>query len=627
MLNKRQRVILAYILYTKPYLKGEPLAEIVHISHQTLQREINAINDEIKEFQVEIKISKKGHYFIPQKHEVQIVQYIAGLGAVDTSNTNHHMMWERINIILGILLFERDFISMEDLANKLYVSKSMINLHIKEINKVIYRTKGLDLTISKTKGIRLHGKEEAKRFLLSKIMLQGLDLKQIVPLFSEGDQLPYYNPKEIEIKIRKILVDQQVIISGRAFEIVISGIRVCIIRNYLGYKIPSTSSQPLSLLPLIKKIDEQLQQMEIYLSEQDLYFMEKAIIEQETFDDHARRNQEDIEMATLLIHHIEELTKLNLAKDRDFKDGLIFYLHQTHQRIYNGQAYTNFHKRQINRLFPMTAALMNHCKQAWLERVDYLPESELAYITLFIGRYIEAMEESLRLLLVSNENSVLINWFEKEIKRIAGSKVKITQVIPQYLYDETLDQQLEAMDVIVTTEMIEPMGIPIVYIHSLFTETEEFILEDQLNYLITDKEQEKLKRLQKDIIQSDSFYRLPKKLKTVEEGTRYMLEQANLGDVISQEDVLDSYISNDSKVGLFSIITTNSVHSTLLIGQLEKQLTFRTSPVKTIIIALYNIHDNKAVTFYQIVKHLLAQNQSGRSSKVKNYQELESLLY
>ncbi|MCT1902001.1 helix-turn-helix domain-containing protein [Oceanobacillus sojae] len=626
MLSKRQRVILAYILYAEPSLKSETLAEIVHISNQTLQSEINSINYVLEGIQAEIEVSEKGYYIITDEKKAAIIHFVTDMGAVDTSNTDQHVTWERILTIIGILLFEESFISMEELAGKLFVSKSTVNLHIKEAAKVINRTKGLHLTVSKIRGIHLEGNEKAKRFLLSKIILQGLDISRVVHLYDDTKLYPNFDSKEIEKTIRKLFVEHQVIISGRAFETVTAELTVCIVRNSLGYKITEDAMLPPSLLPLTIEIDKQMKQMGIYLNKNDLHFMEKTIVEQEKFYDSTRRNKEDIEIVDLLIEEIKEICNLDLKKDETFRNQLLFFLHQMHQRIQIERAYTNFYKRQINSLFPMAATLINHCRRSWLEKVDYLPESELAYITLFIGGYIEAMEEPLRILLVSNENNVLINWFENEIKRIAASrKVEIVQVIPKYLYDESEYKQLEHADAVVTTEMIEAPK-PVVYIHTLFKTKEKEMFEEQLIHLIAAKKRKALNTLQREVLHPDYFSHVPKQLKTVEACVEHMLDQADLTNLMDKQNLLESgYISNDSKAALFSIFTSDEINSCILIGNLEKQLQFKTSPVKTVIISIYNVQDKKALLFYEMVKQLLGQAQAGRLSKVKSYQELESL--
>lgn len=119
-LTDRQLKIISYIYNHPDGIKGKELAIIFAISLRTIQSEIKVINKILKR-NYSIKTKHDG-YYLPTLHEDDKV-YIAS------------QLKERVSIIMPvdrvleastILMFEKSYISMEELAQRMCISKSSV---------------------------------------------------------------------------------------------------------------------------------------------------------------------------------------------------------------------------------------------------------------------------------------------------------------------------------------------------------------------------------------------------------------------------------------------------------------------------------------------------------------------
>jgi lichenan operon transcriptional antiterminator len=172
MFSKRQKIILSYILYTDMPIKLDLLADIIQVSFHTIRTELENINMILFERDAQVLISKKGQCYIEDDKKEAVRKLLVNPIFVDKNNIENHIVWDRIYTIIGMLSFESDYVSMEELAERLYVSKSTINLDITEIKRIISRISGISFIVSSTKGLKFKGEEEDFRYMLAKMIVQ-----------------------------------------------------------------------------------------------------------------------------------------------------------------------------------------------------------------------------------------------------------------------------------------------------------------------------------------------------------------------------------------------------------------------------------------------------------------------
>ncbi|GGP10121.1 BglG family transcription antiterminator [Oceanobacillus neutriphilus] len=632
MFNKRQKIILSYILYTNMPIKLDLLADMLQVSIRTIRMELENINLLLSETGAQVHITKKSQCYIEHEEEETIKKLLVNPIFVDKNNIENHVIWDRIYTIMGMLCFESDYVSMEELADRLYVSKSTINLDVTEIKKIINRMSGTRFIVSSTKGLKFEGNEEGIRYFLAKMVLQGLNLEKTLQyVFPEMDFCIFEIYSQMNKMLKKAIVKYQFIISGKAFGLVSAGLLITAIRNQLGYHFADNQTDvPLS--PMMKRLEEQLKSgmATTAFTNADLTYIQQFIMEQNHLYPYTNENWDaaDQKIVSLFTHVVKEFFQVDLIKYPDFENNFLFYINQLNQRAKNGHDYTNFNKRQINRMFPMSASIVAFCQPFLQDMEMTYSDAELAYITLFLGNLLETEEPPLKLLLISDEHTALVNWIVSEIVRLMGSSVQIVNAIPTYLFEEKDGLFLNDVDVILTTEQIHVShSRNIIFIQSLFGKTEQSFLQSLLDDYLNQSKMKRLREMESIAVGQDHFLQIPESLKEFDDYVHYLLEQSGYEKMLDNGVMMDNhFIPNDTKTAYISFMEERPGQSRIIIGKLPKSITYRNKTIHTIVISFY-YKDDYALSrsYYQCIRFLMEPNQSNQLGRVKDYQDFKKI--
>lgn len=632
MFSKRQKIILSYILYTDMPIKLDLLADMLQASIRTIRMELENINLLLSETGTQVHISKKSQCYIEQGEEETIKKLLVNPIFVDKNNIENHVIWDRIYTIMGMLCFESDYVSMEELADRLYVSKSTINLDVTEIKKLISRMSGIRFIVSSTKGLKFEGSEEGIRYFLAKMVLQGLNLeKTLQHVFPEKDFCIFEIYFQMNKMLKEAIVKYQFIISGKAFGLVSAGLLITAIRNQLGYHFADNQTEvPLS--SMMKGLEEHLKSEmgTTAFTNADLVYIQQFIMEQNHLYPYTNENWDaaDQKIVSLFTHVVKEFFQVDLIKYPDFEKNFLFYINQLNQRAKNGHDYTNFNKRQINRMFPMSASIVAFCQPCLQDMEMTYSDAELAYITLFLGNLLETEEPPLKLLFISDEHTALVNWIVSEVVRLMGASVRIVNAIPTYLFEEKDELFLNDVDVILTTEQINvSRGWNIVFIQSLFGKTEQNFLQSLLNDYLNQSKMKRLREMESIAVGQNHFLQIPESLKEFDDCVHYLLEQFGYEKMLDNGVMMGNhFIPNDTKTAYISFMEERPGRSRIIIGKLPKSITYRNKTLHTIVISFYYKNDYAlSHSYYQCIRFLMEPNQSNQLGRVKGYLEFKKI--
>ena len=134
MAYRRQKDIFICLLNSSVGLTGNELAKRFNVSSRTIRSDIKFLNELIKEYGLNICSSKQKGYFIPEEQRSLGICLVKEVFKREEALTKvPSTPSERFAFILFKLTFARDFITMEDFADMLFVSKTTIYLDIKGI--------------------------------------------------------------------------------------------------------------------------------------------------------------------------------------------------------------------------------------------------------------------------------------------------------------------------------------------------------------------------------------------------------------------------------------------------------------------------------------------------------------
>jgi len=204
-MNKRTREVLSQLITKNEYNQSstiEELANTFHVSSRTIRYDIEQINDYLKKSQVvPLMLDRQGNIFISdsiQKAKSSLEQ--EGFYAIKLSKE------ERICFESVILICKCDFVTLGDLAEYLFVSRSTIVQDQSALKQFLKQNK-LYLFSYPNRGLLLEGEEIQKRRLLFKMICSYHDIFKQSPVYHHlmevlnGQELQYIENREIIEKI------------------------------------------------------------------------------------------------------------------------------------------------------------------------------------------------------------------------------------------------------------------------------------------------------------------------------------------------------------------------------------------------------------------------------------------
>ena len=158
-LVKKWYLILNTLL-VKEYITAEKLSDITQTTSQTLKKNIELLNDQLKG--IASILWEKGSYYLYIENYSAFKEIMNGELKKDMDFNSSS---KRIAFILKTLLNTKGFVTMDSLAERIEVSRGTVNKDVKNIKKIISDF-GISLYGIPNKGIKIVGDELNRRLLL-----------------------------------------------------------------------------------------------------------------------------------------------------------------------------------------------------------------------------------------------------------------------------------------------------------------------------------------------------------------------------------------------------------------------------------------------------------------------------
>lgn len=426
-LTNRQLFILSYLLNHQSRISGEHLASQAGISLRTLQSEIQNINLQL-ENGVSIEASGKQGYLVHGVTQPIREQLLAQVG----DRQSLFMPEERVNDILTVLLFARGYTSMEALANTLYLSKSSV-FRTFESSFIM----GSVVTVSRTKGVIIDMPEYDKRQLLTKVF----DKDAQNPIAQEMRQDYIQLDKMLRVALKNLFISHNYAVSGEALRSFRRYLILSILRTKRGY--------------LLEEIDRGLPISSLM---QDITAAVRTIIgitfsPSELQDCQAKLNNLCTFLRDVPEHRMDWLPQwephyrkfLQLIRQRygmdvtmEPEDQRRFLLHvsKLHRRVIFGQHVSNYHKREINRTYPLAVHLI---LLAFEESFGFtVPETEVAYLAMYIAMKLRKHAKRIDCIIVTAKHPSVAwpmkQWMEEHFTRHLQS----VEIVEHYRFSPSM---------------------------------------------------------------------------------------------------------------------------------------------------------------------------------------------
>jgi lichenan operon transcriptional antiterminator len=156
---KRLDDIFNYIRNNE-FTTASKLSLLLKVSERTIRTDINNLNDNL--IGASIKLKRRSGYYV-EIHDLDAYnKFIASFKESSSKDKELDSSQDRVKYILSILLYSHDYISIDDLADSVFVAKNTLSNYIKTIKKIL-PVYNLEYIVKPGIGIKIIGNESNKR--------------------------------------------------------------------------------------------------------------------------------------------------------------------------------------------------------------------------------------------------------------------------------------------------------------------------------------------------------------------------------------------------------------------------------------------------------------------------------
>lgn len=469
MFTYRQELIINKLLHSVSPINQQILAHQLEISERTLRKDIFEINEALRHFNLSVLYTRKKGYYILDDERIKIKEII--LDNERYSDNVPENSYQRKLYILFELLWEKDYISLNNVANEIFVSKTTTYNDFLEINNDLYNNFNINLEISKTKGYRLNCNEILKRKILEKIVQEHKSrYKYLMKIFVKYNIYYQEQFKTLNDVIYKWAKDNNITINK--MEVINFSLEIQIIfRRYKdGFFVDKINSIDNVYKFPISEIENI---MDIKLCENEMYYIFEVVKNKSFIINY---NNEKLQYSKEITSEFIEYICQNLQEKFYFNEsellGFESYISSMLKTLSK-----NIHEDVYNELvvkteYPLFYNLAEKIQPIINKYYNFqLTEGDIETITLYLVMMIRYQKFISKILLVSDYKNILLSLFIKKFERFFGESMEIVKIIDTKTFVDNYNKY--DYDYIISTNLIKTdIAIDVIYVDIIFKEAD-----------------------------------------------------------------------------------------------------------------------------------------------------------
>ena len=552
-MNKRSREILSQLITKTEYsqtISIQDLAEMFKVSSRTIRYDIEQINDYLKENHLQpLNLGKQG-VINTQADITKARESLSEEGFYSFKLSRE----ERVCFSAVMMICSDDYITLSEIADQLFVSRSTIIQDLEHI-KSFFRERHLYVLSHSNKGLLLEGREIDKRNLLIDMIQSENSIFKAEPIFQHLTQCLSKNLKidledismiekiinEAEHIYGRFLTDQSFVQLRNYFQLSLYRLRKA---HYAEYGDDKNSKWDMA-----KGMIDQIQQFIVKeIPDTEIYYV-ASVLNRMKYIKKTTSNKEIVKMQVITRNFIEKISKdihRNLQGDYIFYENLINHLESTFSTLGDRFAINSVVDEILQR-YPEVKQATERNVYVFEEYVGRkLSEEEIAYIVVHICAAIERNKnETVRysVVLVCNggigTSQLLLARLEKFFH------LDVIDIIPAH---DIENMNMDDVDAVISTISLEGKGIEYIQVDPLLTDEDCIRVGEKLSKIhpkvseketISEENQDSLKSLEtiKDILEEDEEEIAIGKIKSVIESFFQKKEETTLSDLLPAQAI------------------------------------------------------------------------------------------
>lgn len=456
-LTNRQIKLLS-IINNYPNYTLKQITSTLEVTSQTVKSELKNLKDLLQNYDITINILQ-GKYLevYGMGNLTEMIKEAEGLLEFPIKNK-----------ILLILILNEDFLVLQDIADKLYVSKSLVE---KQMASIIKEYKG-DIQSLRYYGVRYSGSQIERRALFVKLVhpyVKGIDFLSELEVFNElhFPILNYFSNKDI-IRVKNSLKILQnttdFVFTDESFSqlflyllFIVRLYKANMGGQYIGdgfIDMVKNLRNTQSYTQISKQLKDSLK---IECNDGELYYISYLFmtLKKQRLSDNKEIVNEMSRFIKNIITEINENLGIDLSEDEVLFEGLALHIYTTMFPKGGFQYSENIYswvdiKRQYPLSFEMSAIVIQNLEKEYgYEAI----EDDITYITLHFQAAVERMKSRLRkirTIVICHYGIAAANLISEKSKRLFYE----IDVISTYSLQEYMNSKKIDCDLILTTEKI-----------------------------------------------------------------------------------------------------------------------------------------------------------------------------
>ena len=536
-ISKRQSLILNY-LNEHHYISLKQIAKRFKITTATVKNEIILINEILTKYDMQLVIQENNKIKIINKEKF----------IVFLKEAQSLIEFPIQNQILMTIILERDFVTIQEIADKLFVSKSLIE---KQLVSILKEYKD-DIQSIRHYGIRYSSSKLDRMSLFVKLVIpymKGIDFFEEVNRFDNlhFNMRDYFEVQEIDICILIIDYIKEINIFTFTDESIKQLFLYLLfllkdIREENLHKENKSFTRLIKDLPNFNKYSEIVsdinKKFELSLREGDKYYL--CYLFSVLKKNNSLNKREKIEKLKPTINRILDRIKnelsIDLFMDEQLKKGLSIHLYSTISRGGYSVLSEIYSLSDIKKLYPFAFEMSTITADVINEDYKYrFLDNELIYLSLHFQTAIErakSNKDKIRVLIVCHLGQVSMDLIVNRIQNI----YKDIEIVGAYSVQTFLKMEKNCYDFIISTEKLPNQHKDVIYVSPLIKEQDKENIEAYIK-------RSESKKLFEELLQKGAFIEI-ENAETYEDVLKEMVKVFNKNSCVDDK-YLDSVINRE----------------------------------------------------------------------------------
>lgn len=473
---RRHRDILNCILNTEGFINGSILARMCGVSIRTIQLDIKVINSMLKDYGIKIDSVLIKGYYLNEKSKAIVMEKNIIRKVLDTEYINEipNTPFERQMYII-LMLTVKNYMSVGELADELYVSESSINKDIIAASSWLRENVKINLDYSLSKGVGLEATEKIKRNIISWVLSNKLNAsileKHWKYLFGS---INFFVNRTIIYKITEHETKRfGYFLSGHSFQLFALEISIALARSTAGYTLEDSCTAESELRPILLSLRKSFEEtMNFRLSTNDWlslqeHFLSKQFLSGTSVELLATKEAVSVVEEFLII--LQQKYHIHFADHSLIKEKLILYISPMINRLRYNHCIGNKLNENIGDIHPLEFRMASEISDIVDHKIKLtVPAVEVGYIAIHLAAMYKIWSHKLQAVIVCDYDESILSYIKNKIVSLVDDQIELAGC---YTFLQLISGEIESLqdiDLIITTSTLaDRTDIPFIQINPL----------------------------------------------------------------------------------------------------------------------------------------------------------------